>query len=291
MNSWPWPNSYSFEDLTLTGNSLAGQGTSFVCPELKIAFDVAFGLPYLIGARDFFVSHCHMDHAGGIPYLVSQQNLMSLPQAHFYMPESMVDPLTRILSLWSEMEGHSYNYQFHGVKAGDWIPLKGPYGIRPFETIHRVPSLGYTLFKRTKHLKEFFKGKSRNDILQAKAQGIEIEDTQEIPWISFTGDTQIEFLDRDPWVKKSRLLILEVTYIGQDRGVEKAREWGHIHLHELLERLPELECEKLLLIHLSARHRSMELVEMLKRRLPEEWQSRVDVFPRDASEKDWARPK
>lgn len=282
MQNWPWPNTYEFEDISLLGNSLAGQGTSLLCPELKIAFDVAYGLPYLLGARDFFVSHSHMDHAGGVPYLISQQNLMSLPTGRFYVPYLMRDPLLKVIEAWQKMEGHTYDFELIGLRPGDWVGLKGGWGVRAFETQHRVPSLGYTVFKTRKQLNPEYVGLSREELLNLKSRGVQLELHWEEPYMSFTGDTKIEFLDTSDWVKKSKLLIMEVTYIDDKKSVAAAREWGHIHLDELLPRLNTLECERILLIHLSARYKSQELVQILQRRLPSEWQGRVDVFPRDS---------
>lgn len=282
-NEWPWPNQYQFEEISLVGNTLAGQGTSLLCPELKVAFDVAFGLPYLLGARDFFVSHSHMDHAGGIPYLISQQNLMSLPKGRFFVPEAMREPMLGVIEAWQKMEGHTYSFELIGVKPGDWIGLKGGWGVRPFETTHRVASLGYTVFKTRKQLKPEFKDLERQQLLDLKSRGEDLEMHWEEPYLSFTGDTQIEFLDSADWVKKSKLLVMEVTYIDEKRSVASAREWGHIHLDELIPRLKDLECERVLLIHLSARYRTEEVRKKLERVLPPEWQGRVDVFPRDAA--------
>lgn len=281
LHDWPWPNTYCFEGLSLVGNSLAGQGTSFLCPELKIAFDVAFGLPYLLPARDFFVSHAHMDHAGGIPYLISQKNLLSLPPPRFYVPKGMKTPLLKVLQAWQDMEGHQYEFFVRELEAGEAVELKGSWRVRAFATRHRVPSLGYTLFQCKKQLDPKYKNLGREQLLDLKAQGRSLELTWEEPIISFTGDTQIEFLDQQEWVRRSKLLVMEVTYIDERKSVAAAREWGHIHLDELLPRLKDLECEKLLLIHLSARYRSQELCERLKQILPAEWQGRVDVFPRD----------
>ncbi len=281
QNAWPWPNSYKFGDLTLLGNSLAGQGTSFLIPELKIAFDVAFGLPYLVPARDYFVSHSHMDHAGGIPYLISQKSLMSQPPPRFFMPHEMKEPMTRVIEAWQQMEGYTYGYEFIGVEEGQWIQLKGNWGVRPFKTKHRVPSLGYTLFKTNKRLKPEYANFERQKLLDIKSQGHELNENIEEPHISFTGDTQIEFLDGPEWVRRSKLLIMEATYADEQKSITEAREWGHIHLHELFPRLKDLSCEKILLIHLSARHRSRELQDMLKLKLPQSWHDKVDVFPRD----------
>ncbi|RYF42063.1 MAG: MBL fold metallo-hydrolase, partial [Cytophagaceae bacterium] len=99
------------------------------------------------------------------------------------------------------------------------------------------------------------------------------------PVLSFTGDTRIEFLD-DPQVRASRVLVMEVTYWDDKKSVENARTWGHIHLDELIPRLEHLKCEKIVLIHASARYTTARLREIMDARIPEHFKHRVDLFPR-----------
>ncbi len=64
------------------------------------------------------------------------------------------------------------------------------------------------------------------------------------PLVSFTGDTQIEFLDSRDWVRKSKILIMEATYLDNKKTIEQARIWGHTHLEEIIPRLKDIESEK-----------------------------------------------
>ena len=264
---------------TFTGASVAGTFTAISCKELGVAFDVGNGPSFLIGRRHFLLTHGHADHAAGLPYLLSMKALARHPKAQVHVPAPLAEPLKSIIQTWEQIEGHSYNYEIHANDDGK-IALKGSYFARTFPTFHRVASNGYTVFERKKKLKAEFSQRHRDDIVQAKKQGIDIHHHVETPIISFTGDTKIEFFDACPWIKKSKILFVEVSFIDDKRSIDETREWGHIHLDELLPRISEFEGEQLVLIHLSARYSTEELERRLDEKLDATTRSKVLVFPR-----------
>jgi ribonuclease Z len=270
---------YTHHGITLRGLSLSGIRTAISIPEFSLSFDVAQGYPYLLNLKNFFVSHGHLDHAAGIPYIISQKAMNHQEAPKFYMPPSLIEPMDQIMKLWQKIEKHEYKYEFHPVTADEEIPLKGNHFIKAFPTVHRVDSFGYTLFQRQKKLAREFQGQSQDDIVKAKGQGKELHEILEIPLVSFTGDTQIEFLNSRPWVKKSKILVMESTYLDERKTVEHARSWGHTHLDEILPRLDEIESEKIVLIHVSSRYPTDEALRILKQRIPERHRERVELFP------------
>jgi ribonuclease Z len=137
------------------------------------------------------------------------------------------------------------------------------------------------VFRRSKKLKQELVGLERQEILDRKSRGEAIEDHFDEPIIAFTGDTKIEFLDGPDFVSKAKILVMEVTYIDEKKSVSSAREWGHIHFDELVDRIPGLQNEKIVLMHLSARYSCGQFRKLLSQRLSEQDAARVVVFPRD----------
>ncbi len=261
------------------GGSVAGVSTSMVLPEFDLCFDVAQGLPYALNCSKYFITHAHMDHAAGIPYIISQKAMYHHKTPEFYMPDYMVEPLGEIMKQWMKIEGHTYELRFIPVKPSDRIAIKPEHFVMPFETVHRVKSQGYTVFKTTKHLKKEYRDFAPNQLAELRRKGQNFEEYTEDPLVSFTGDTQIEFLDRTAWVKKSKVLFVEVTYLDDKKTVQHARDWGHLHLDELVDRISDLECEKICVMHISRRYSSKDALRILQEKIPKKHWERIFIVP------------
>lgn len=270
----PW----SHEDLKFHGLSLSGIRTSIAMPEIQIAFDVAQGYPFLMPIKKYFLSHGHLDHIAGVPYIISQKVLLNMPAADFYMPPSLVDPLHKIMDIWQKIEDHQYKCTFIAIDDKE-IPVNPYHFVKSFPTHHRIESFGYTLFNRHKKLKQKWLKSSKQQIIAAKKQNEPIDDIIDTPLVSFTGDTKIEFLFEKDWIRKSKILFLEATYLDDKKSVEQARKWGHTHLDEIIPHLNEIESEKIVLIHISSRYSLDHATQIINKKIPKEHKDRFVIFP------------
>ena len=273
---------YSFNhgDLQFAGYTLAGITTSLVFRNAQLAFDVGQGLPFQMGVRRVLLTHGHLDHAAGVPYLGAQRNMQSQRQNDIYTPPSLAKPLGEILRLWAEIDQHDYAYALHPVAPGAMVEIDKQFCFKPFRTVHRVESQGYLVYQKKKRLRAGLREAGPEAILEARRRGEDVNESYLEPTVAFTGDTQSEFIDSDADIARARVLFVECTFFGEGRTVADAREWGHIHFDELRELLPRLRNERIVLIHASVRYSSAYINKILDESLSPLDRARVTLFPR-----------
>lgn len=274
----PTPWTLPLGPCELVGVSLAGCRTALYIPELKVCFDAGFPFPFQLGTDTFFITHGHLDHAAAIPYIISQKNLNNQKLAQFYMPNELVAPLSQIINVWQQIETHSYTFDFRPIENGERIDINSQFFVRAFKAHHRIPARGYTLFQIKKHLKKEFLGLHKEQLVALKSKGTVVDDIEELPLMSFSGDTQLEFLWEHDWITQSKYLLIETTYIDDRKPVAQAREWGHIHLDEVIEALPKIQSEKIVLMHISSRYGDREAKDIIAKKVPPEHQDRIIFF-------------
>jgi ribonuclease Z len=195
------------------------------------------------------------------------------------MPEALLEPMKAIMKIWAAIEDHTYDYDFHIAQSQQDFTLKGNYFFRTFPTYHRVPSTGYTIFERKKRLKQQFRGQTPEQLGRLRNAGTEIDEKYVANVLSFTGDTKIEFLQSEQ-ARQSQVLVMEVTFWDEKRGVQAARDWGHTHIDELLPWLPQIQSEKIVLIHNSVRYSLTDLQNILAQKVSARDLARIELFPR-----------
>ncbi len=269
-----------FGSYKFIGVSVAGVQTALCMPQFKIAFDVAIGQDPLSQMRYFLVTHGHLDHAAGLPYLISQKKLMGHPQPTVIVPEALSQPLSAILKLWSQIEDYPFSYDLKVLGPDEPFDISQSHFVQTFPTYHRIPSQGYALFERKTKLKPEYQNLAQEEIKRLRIEGHDVLEKIQTPQVAFTGDTRIEFVHGPEFIRKSRVLFLEVTFLDDRKTVADARQWGHIHLREFIDVLPLLENEKIVLIHNSARYSLEHAQSLLREALPKTDHERVVIFPR-----------
>lgn len=273
------------ERYTVRGRSLGGMYTALHVPELDSLFDAGTVLRSGCAARNLFLSHAHVDHIGALPALLGQRGLTGVQRPlRVFAPAEVAEALNDALAGFGRLHRWPLEVEPVGMRPGDEVKLKADLWVRAFQTFHPVPALGYQFFRRVQKLREAYKHLPGHEIGRMRRAGEDIFDTAEHLELAYATDTLPEVLRHNPSIMRSRVAILECTFLDGRKPLAKARAGCHIHLDELMKYVPEIDNEALVLMHFSQLYRPDEVGEILDARLPPALRARTHPLVPDGRE-------
>ncbi len=252
----------------IEGTSVAGEETWFRIFPPGLAFDVGRGAPQLAGARDFFISHGHLDHALGIPFVLSHRGLRPSMGSRVFCPRELAPAMAALIAAAEAMEGVTFDHELHGLEPGARVEVGKGLAVEAFRTDHVVPSLGFHLIAVKKQLAARLRGEAPEEIARRRRLGEEVDEAFEEIALTYCGDTGPGVFESEPRLFTSRVLMLECTFLGAEQR-EKGSAYRHLHTDDLAAVAGRFANEAIVLHHLSRRHRRSELRSYLTRALPE----------------------
>ena len=262
------PVELRFGDLRIEGCSRAGDDNWFRIHPPGLALDVGRGALQLAGAQDVFLSHGHLDHALGLPYVLSQRSLHRLVHTRVFCPAAIVEPLGAFIVAAERLERAKYRYDLIPLSPGERVEVGKGLSMEAFATDHVVPSLGYHLWRSRRRLAPAFAGLPAAELISLRERGIDTSETVEDLWLSYCGDTGPGIFESEPRLFRAKVLMVECTFLGEEHR-DKGALFKHLHLGDIAARADELRNEAIVLHHLSRRFRVEQLREEVERRLPE----------------------
>ena len=264
--------------MKLEGLSIAGIETCIEVPELKLVLDMGRCTRTAVQYPVVLVSHGHLDHIGAIAQHAARRAMLGMSEGTYLVPSAVAARVEQLFNAAGELDGQSIARRVVPLAPGEDFPLGKQRWVRPFQTFHRVPSQGYTVWERRHRLRSEFKGRPGNELAELRKSGVSIEEVQEVPLLSFTGDTKSEVLEHTPELMRTETLLMEATFLDDLVDVAGARSTGHTHLTEVIERAALLPRSEVVLSHFSARYRAEDVRRILAARLPEELRPFVRAF-------------
>lgn len=250
--------------MKLFGFSMAGEESFVAAPEYNVSFDVGRAPREVISIDNICITHGHMDHAAGAAYYMSQRGFVGLSPGRIIVHRSLAQAFQRLMAVWADIERHPAAGQIMGVEHLEEVPLRRGLFVRAFDVNHAAGALGYSLIEKRHKLKAEFIGKSGVEIVALKKQGIQIEESTEVSLLTCTGDTALGRFLELPFVRNTRVLVIECTFFDLDHRT-RASQGRHVHVNDVPRILEAVPDAQVLLIHVTRRTDIRQAKRILER--------------------------
>ncbi len=262
--------------IPIEGVSIAGHESFYKLPTLRTLLEFGRAPEDVLGYATVCVSHGHLDHIAGLAHFASRRRLQDLPPARIFVPAEAASHVAQWVDACEKLERISYAIEIVPASPGERFGLRNDLELTILPGRHRVPAVGY-LFSEVRHkLRDELAGRSGAEIAALRASGVEVTRREQIPLLAYPGDCGAEIFEACPELFHARVLLLECSFLlPEDR--DRAREYAHIHLDDILERAERFENEAIVLTHFSQRYTPDEIRKELSA-LPEALARRVLPF-------------
>jgi ribonuclease Z len=236
----------------LYGESVAGEATCLQIPELDLGFDIGSCPRAMLSSKFLAITHGHMDHIGALAYFCSQRRFQGMGTAKIVCDQRIAPAIKRMMDGYVDLERQRTPYELIPLLPDQPLQIKNNIILKGFETEHTAPSFGYTVTEKRTKLRDEYHDLPQEKLRELKDRGVEITRSLEIPLIAYTGDTSPgpHLLRED--VRKAQIVIAECTFFEPDHK-DRSRVGMHMHLDDVAEWLRILECQHLVLVHVSRR--------------------------------------
>jgi ribonuclease Z len=247
-------------------------------PELKLGFDFGAQPWSFMATGTWFVSHTHLDHIAALPVYVARRRMMKMEPPTIYLSEYAIEPLERILKLFTRLDRGRLPCRFVAVRPGDEVKLSREHVVTVSATTHTLPSLGFVVWERRKKLKAEYQGLKGEQIRDLRLSGTEVTDEIRLPLVAYLGDSAPEGLDNCPAMFEAKILITEITFVHRSHKKDKIHKYGHIHLDDIAERRDRFKNELIIASHVSTRYTDKQALRLVERKFPDMLGGRLKLW-------------
>ena len=98
------------------------------------------------------------------------------------------------------------------------------------------------MIRSSRRLSTRYKDTPGSELATLRRQGVEIEETVEEDWLSYTGDAAATVLEAEPRLLCAKILLIECTFL-EPAHRDRAGRYGHVHIADLAERAERFDNE------------------------------------------------
>jgi ribonuclease Z len=270
--------SLQFQGLTIEGYSRAAVQTYWRIPELKLGFDLGAQPWDFMGTPTWFVSHTHLDHIAALPVYVARRRMMKMDPPTIYLPEPAVEPIRKLLQVFSRLDRGRLPCQLIGVQPGQEISLSRELVVTSHRTAHSIPSLGFVVWERRRKLKSEYQALSGEQIRDLRMAGREVTEERRIARLAYLGDSTAAGLDDNPAMYDAEVLIAELTFVAPGHRRRLIHKLGHMHLDDLVERQDRFRNKLIIASHFSTRYHPAQVQRFVEQALPDRLGGRLELW-------------
>jgi ribonuclease Z len=236
----------------LFGESIAGETTCLQIPELDLGFDMGACPRAMLSSKFLAITHGHMDHIGALAYYCSQRRFQGMGTAKLVCDQRIAPAIQRMMAGFVDLEGQRTPYEIIPLQPEQTVEIKNNIVLKGYEVEHTCPTFGYSVIEKRTKLKPEYQNLPQDKLKELKDRGIDIVRHLEIPLITYTADTAPgPHLVRED-VRKAKIIIAECTFFEPDHK-PRAKVGMHMHVDDIAEWLRVVECEHMVLVHVSRR--------------------------------------
>jgi ribonuclease Z len=269
---------YRTPGFNIVGYSRGAVQTLWHISEFDLLIDVGANSWDTAAAANLAVTHGHPDHLSGVVSYLSTRQIMKWRPPRIFISKYYSENLRQMLDCWSKLSNESFPVEIIECAAGDRMNLKRNFFLRPFDSVHVLPTQGYLVEEDRQKLLPELVNATQSELVELKRNGASITETETFPVFAFCGDTQIEVLDRNPQLYEVETLVLECTFVDESVSNLHAGKYGHIHIDSIVERAELFKNKILVLSHFSTRWTRRQIIEALEQRIPDCLRERVVLW-------------
>lgn len=228
----------------------------------NILFDCGDGTAQFLNRKIFApnivaLSHCHLDHVGGLPSLIGLRNktmgdntkelVIVYPKGDKYFKE-----FEEYLLWLFPHHCRKFNIHFVGLEPGEEFKLDKNTFLRPFKTIHTKYSQGYLVFKKSMGIKKEFQNEETYEKLcNQEINRDEVMEEREIREFAYTLDN-CGFDTKE--VEGVQEIVLDCTFLDEKDRHEDSKT--HCTKKECEILVDKIKPKKYHLAHISPRYKN-----------------------------------